>query len=220
LSHQHDHAHDHAPDPTSGDVREFWEDFYGERAQVWSGRPNAVLVTEIAGLDPGTALDLGCGEGADAIWLAELGWQVTATDISQAALDRAAAHAADAGVGDRITWERHDFSRTIPIGPFDLVSAHFLHSPVDDPRPTALRAAASVVAPGGTLLVVSHEVVPWHPEVEFPTPAEVLESLAIDPAVWTVERAESRPRRTKRPEGGEVDVSDSVVRVRRTPAPS
>jgi cyclopropane fatty-acyl-phospholipid synthase-like methyltransferase len=82
LSHQHDHAHDHAPDPTSGDVREFWEDFYGERAQVWSGRPNAVLVIEIAGLDPGTALDLGCGEGADAVWLASRGCLVYCECIS------------------------------------------------------------------------------------------------------------------------------------------
>jgi SAM-dependent methyltransferase len=214
------HQHSHAEDPEPGDVREFWEGFYGERPQVWSGRPNAVLVTEIEGLAPGAALDLGCGEGADAIWLAEQGWQVTGTDISQAALDRAAAHAVVAGVADRITWERHDFSRSIPTGPFDLVSAHFLHSPVDDPRQPALRAAVGAVAAHGTLLVVSHETVPWHPEMVFPTPAEVLDSLGIDPGGWIVERVESRPRRTTNPEGVEVDVSDSVVRVRRTPPSS
>ena len=116
---------------------------------------------------------------------------------------------------DRITWERHDFSQSIPSGPFDLVSAQFLHSPVDDPRDPALRAAARAVAPGGTLLVVSHESVPWHPEVEFPTAQEVLDSLDIDPHAWTVERLDSRPRRVKRPDGDEVDVSDSVVRLRR-----
>jgi SAM-dependent methyltransferase len=222
LSHQHDHdpAHEHAHDRAPGDVREFWEGFYTEREQVWSGNANAVLVEEIDGLAPGTALDLGCGEGGDAIWLAEHGWRVTGTDISQAALDRAAAHAAAAGVADRITWERHDFSRSIPSGPFDLVSSHFLHSPVDDPRQAALRAAAAAVAPGGTLLVVSHESVPWHPEMEFPTPAEVLDSLGIDPADWVVERLESRPRTAKSPEGVEVPVSDSVVRLRRAPAPS
>jgi SAM-dependent methyltransferase len=197
------------------DPQEFWEQFYGEREQVWSGRPNVVLVEEVEGMAPGTALDLGCGEGADSIWLARQGWRVTGTDISQVALDRAAAHADDAGVADRITWERHDFTRSIPTGPFDLVSAHFLHSPVDDPRDSALRAAAAAVAPGGTLLVVSHEAVPWHPEVEFPTAQEVLDSLAVDRAGWTVERLDSRPRRATRPDGTEVDVSDSVVRLRR-----
>jgi 2-polyprenyl-3-methyl-5-hydroxy-6-metoxy-1,4-benzoquinol methylase len=197
------------------DPQEFWEQFYGEREQVWSGRPNEVLVEEVEGMTPGTALDLGCGEGADSIWLAGQGWRVTGTDISQVALDRAAAHADDAGVADRITWERHDLTRSIPTGPFDLVSAHFLHSPVDDPRDAALRAAAAAVAPGGTLLVVSHEAVPWHPEMEFPTAQEVLDSLAVERAKWTVERLDSRPRRATRPDGTEVDVSDSVVRLRR-----
>jgi SAM-dependent methyltransferase len=199
----------------TGETRAFWEQFYGERDQVWSGQPNVVLVEEIDGMEPGTALDLGCGEGADSIWLAEQGWRVTGADISQVALERAAAHAAGVGVADRITWERHDFSQSIPSGPFDLVSAQFLHSPVDDPRDPALRAAARAVAPGGTLLVVSHESVPWHPEVEFPTAQEVLDSLDIDPHAWTVERLDSRPRRVKRPDGDEVDVSDSVVRLRR-----
>ena len=197
------------------EVQEFWEQFYGERDQVWSGKPNVVLVEELDGLAPGTALDLGCGEGADAIWLAEQGWQVVGSDISQVALDRAAVHAAEAAVAERITWERHDFSRSIPRGPFDLVSAHFLHSPVDDPRDPALRAAAEAVGPGGTLLVVSHEAVPWHPDVEFPTAQEVLDSLGIAPDAWKVERLTSRPRRAKHPDGTEVDVSDSVVRVRR-----
>jgi SAM-dependent methyltransferase len=210
LSHDPDHSSDSPADP-----REFWEGFYGEREQVWSGRPNVVLVDEIDGMTPGTALDLGCGEGADAIWLAEQGWRVTGTDISQAALNRAATHAEPRGVADRITWERHDFSESIPSGPFDLISAHFLHSPVDDPRDSALRAAADAVAPGGTLLVVSHETVPWHPEVVFPTAAEVLDSLGIEPDRWVVQALASRPRRTKNPDGVEVDVSDSVVRVRR-----
>jgi SAM-dependent methyltransferase len=220
MSNHGAHQHDHAHEPAAGDAREFWEGFYGEREQVWSGRPNAVLVAEIEGLAPATALDLGCGEGADAIWLAEQGWRVTATDISQAALDRAAAHAATAGVTDRIIWERHDFSRSIPSGPFDLVASHFLHSPVDDSRESALQAVAAVVAPGGMLLVVSHEAVPWHPDIEFPTPAEVLGALGVDPADWVVERLESRPRRARDPQGVEVDVSDSVVRLRRVdPSP-
>jgi 2-polyprenyl-3-methyl-5-hydroxy-6-metoxy-1,4-benzoquinol methylase len=204
-------THEHPAD----DPREFWEGFYTEREQVWSGRPNAVLVEEVTGLAAGTALDLGCGEGADAIWLAEQGWRVTGTDISQAALDKAAVHAEAAGVADRITWERHDFARSIPAGPFDLVTSCFLHSPVDASRDEALRRATAVVAPGGTLLVVSHESVPWHPEMEFPTPAQVLEALAVDPAGCDVVKLASRPRRATNRDGEEFDVLDSVVRLRR-----
>ena len=219
MNHGHaanDHgAHDHSGGQTPEDPREFWEGFYSEREQRWSGRPNAVLVDEITGMDPGTALDLGCGEGADAIWLAEQGWRVTGTDISQTALDTAAAHAEAAGVADRITWARHDFSESVPDGPFDLVSSHFLHSPVDDARDVALRRAATAVASGGTLLVVSHESVPWHPDVVFPTAAEVLEALDVEPGQWDVERVESRGRRGRTPDGDEVDLSDSVVRLRR-----
>ena len=81
----------------------YWEDFYGGERR-WSGKPNAALVEEVADLEPGTALDLGCGEGGDAIWLAAQGWTVTATDISQTALDIAARHAAEAGV--TVSWQR------------------------------------------------------------------------------------------------------------------
>jgi SAM-dependent methyltransferase len=198
------------------EAHEFWEQFYGEREQVWSGQPNAALVDEVAGLPPGTALDLGCGEGADAIWLASQGWRVTAADISQAALDRGARHAADAGVAERITWERHDFAHSLPAGRFDLVSVQFLHSPVADPRDAVLPAAAAAVAAGGTLLVVSHEAVPWgEHDWTFPSPQEVLASLAIDADEWIVEHIGSRTRLAHHPEGGDAEVVDSVVRLRR-----
>jgi SAM-dependent methyltransferase len=200
----------------TADPRDFWERFYRKRDQVWSGRPNVVLVDEVTGLDPGTALDLGCGEGADAIWLAARGWRVTAADISQEALDRGARHAEDAGVADRITWARHDFARSVPNGPFDLVSAHFLHSPVDDSRDGALRRALAAVAPGGTLLVVSHEQVPWADhDVRFPSAEDVLASLAVDDDEWAVEQVGSSPRMTRGPDGEEAEILDSVVRLRR-----
>ncbi|MQA95954.1 MAG: methyltransferase domain-containing protein [Streptosporangiales bacterium] len=105
-------------------------------------------------LTPGTALDLGCGEGADAIWLAEQGWTVTATDVSKVALDRAAAHARERGV--TVDWRRHDLAESFPEGTYDLVCAFFLHSPVDMPRDGILRSAAAAVAPGGVLLIVGH----------------------------------------------------------------
>src|SRR5918994_5866470 len=91
-----------------GDVEaeRFWEDHYRRRERVWSGRPNPVLVDVAGSLRPGRALDLGCGEGGDAIWLARHGWRVRAVDVSATALDRAAAEAATAGVAGRIDFHR------------------------------------------------------------------------------------------------------------------
>ncbi|MFJ5924736.1 FAD-dependent oxidoreductase [Kitasatospora sp. NPDC092948] len=239
---------------------EFWENRYGESEQIWSGRPNASLTREVADLAPGHALDLGCGEGGDAIWLAQQGWQVTAVDISQVALDRAAARAAVEGVADRISWQRTDLANAFPTGRYDLVSAQFLHSPAEFPRERVLRHAADAVAPGGTLLIVSHAVAPVrfndpqnhqhehaqgqghghghgqdhehqheqgnghgnghdHHHMNFPTPAEVLDSLHLAADAWTVERAEEHPRHDH-PGHPVTDPDarphrDSTVRVRR-----
>lgn len=143
---------------TEQTAEEFWEDRYGSSDQVWSGRPNAHLVTVAEPLVPGTALDLGCGEGGDALWLAERGWRVTAVDISAIALARLADRAATAGLA--VATERHDLARTFPEGAFDLVSAQFLQSPVTFPRDDVLRRATRAVAPGGLLLVVAHLTVP------------------------------------------------------------
>ncbi|RKE22940.1 FAD-dependent oxidoreductase [Streptomyces sp. TLI_171] len=179
------------------DAIEFWENRYGESEQIWSGRPNASLTREAEGLKPGHALDLGCGEGGDAIWLAKQGWQVTAVDISQVALDRAAAHAAVEGVADRITWQRVDLANAFPSGSYDLVSAQFLHSPAEFPRERVLRRAADAVAPDGILLIVSHAVLPARherPEMHLPTPEETLAALQLAPDTWTVERAEEHAR--------------------------
>jgi SAM-dependent methyltransferase len=141
-----------------GDVEaeRFWEDRYRRRGPVWSGRPNPVLVDFVGSLRPSTALDLGCGEGGDAIWLARQGWRVTAVDISSTALDRAAADAATAGDADRIDFQQHDLALTFPSGAFELVSAQYLHSPIEFPRVHVLQEAASAVTPGGLLLIVDH----------------------------------------------------------------
>ncbi|GAA2368236.1 NAD(P)/FAD-dependent oxidoreductase [Nonomuraea africana] len=213
---RHHHAHA-AQDVTE---EEFWDGRYAESNQIWSGKPNAALVREVSDLAPGTALDLGCGEGGDAVWLAERGWRVTATDISRVALDRAAAHAAQAGVADRIDWQRHDLGVSFPDGAFDLVSAHFLHSPVDLPREKILRTAAAAVAPGGVLLVVGHVGFPsWepgpHPDVHFPTPQEVLESLELQDGQWEVQRCEEYEREQPTPDGRPCTRTDNILRVRR-----
>lgn len=185
----------------------------------WSGRPNDLLVGEVEALAPGRALDLGCGTGGDAIWLASLGWQVTAVDIAQAALDQAAGHAAEAGVGERITWERHDFDATFPTGEFDLVSACYLQSPLAFQRRSALQRAAEVVAPGGTLVVVSHESSPRQAAADhatyMPTAPELLADLGLPQADWETVRAEGLDRQRTMPDGRVVEYRDNVLHLRR-----
>lgn len=139
--------------------REFWEERYAEPGLSWSGEPNPVLIAEAAALVPGNALDVGSGEGADAFWLAQHGWQVTGVDIAQNALDKARAHAetTDPDVAARIDWQQHDLTEWAPKPhSYDLVSAQFMHLP-DPARTTLFRSLATAVAPGGTLLIVGHD---------------------------------------------------------------
>ncbi|MFJ7203148.1 SAM-dependent methyltransferase [Streptomyces sp. NPDC098789] len=217
-------AHAHQPPGAPGDTAatgaEFWDARYRESERIWSGNANAVLVREIDGVAPGRALDLGSGEGGDAVWLARRGWRVTATDISGVALERGAAHAAEAGVGDRIEWQRHDLAESFPAGEFDLVSASFLHSYGDFPRERILRTAAASVAPGGVLLIVGHAGwATWqentHPEVRFPTPEQVVAELELPDGAWEVLLAEEHERAQDRPDGRPGTRTDNAVKVRR-----
>ncbi|HLV75335.1 MAG TPA: class I SAM-dependent methyltransferase [Vulgatibacteraceae bacterium] len=204
--------------------REFWDARYSEHDRVWSGEPNAVLVEEAAGLEPGTALDLGCGEGADAVWLARRGWRVTAVDVSGVALERAARHAEAAGVGDRIDWQRRDLGTSFPEGTYDLVSAAFLHSPGEGlPRERILRDAAAAVAPGGVLLVIGHAgPPPWdpdaHPDAHLPTAEEVLKSLELPEDEWDVLRMGEHERVQTAPDGRVMTRTDNALKLRRRPS--
>jgi SAM-dependent methyltransferase len=209
----------------SASAEEYWDGRYGTD-RMWSGRPNAALVREVAGLTPGTVLDLGCGEGGDAIWLALQGWHVVAVDVSQVALDRAAAHAAEAGVpAGRIEWQRHNLADSFPSGVYDLVSSHFLHSPIEIPRERILRSAADAVAPGGVLLVVGHAArPPWapapdpsHAEPHFPTPVDVHRDLELADGAWEVLVAAELERDATDPDGHPAHLTDSVLKLRRTP---
>jgi SAM-dependent methyltransferase len=200
----------------------FWEDLYAEREHIWSGEPNAGLVATAAGLAPGLALDLGCGEGGDTVWLARQGWRVTAVDIAATAITRARTAAEARGLaGDEITWVVADLATWEPPAAYDLVSACFLQSPVEFPRRDVLRRAAAAVADGGHLLVVSHAAPPpWarsHGDHErhFPTPAEDLADLDLDPSDWEVLVNEVRQRDATGPDGERATLDDTVTFVRR-----
>ncbi|WP_062995303.1 class I SAM-dependent methyltransferase [Nocardia mikamii] len=211
-----------ATSPTEPAV--FWEQQYRDSDRVWSGNPNPLLVRETADLRPGRAVDLGCGEGADAVWLAGQGWQVTGVDISQTALERAQAHAEQAGLGERISWQRHELGRTFPDGSYDLINAQFLQSPVALDQDGVLRRAADAVAPGGTLLIVMHAGWPtWMTPDEypfdavFPTLDGVVHTLRLD-GEWTVRTCEPVERALTSPDGRSGTRVDNVWRLSRAAA--
>ncbi|MGB3476489.1 MAG: class I SAM-dependent methyltransferase [Mycobacterium sp.] len=203
------------------DPREFWDEFYSGDGRVWSGKVNVQLAEITADLAPGRALDLGCGEGADAIWLAEDGWQVVAVDVSANALQRACAAAQERQAISRIRFERHDLSTSFPAGRFDLVSAQFLHSPVQLDREAALRQAAEAVAVGGRLLIVDHAAAPpWAGEHvhehHFATAEEVLAGLGLDDEQWELLRLGTAERDAVGPDGQTGVLTDNVIMLRRT----
>lgn len=211
-----EHHGDHDADVSEMFTQATWDARYAESDRIWSGRPNPRLVEQVTGVAPGTALDVGAGEGADAVWLATQGWQVTAMDISEVALARAAAHAADAGVADRVTTLHHDVLGEDPLpGDFDLVSAQYLHPPTDRFAEIMSRLG-DAVRTGGLLLVVGHhpdDVTSGvrsghgHPELLF-TPDRVVTALPAD--AWDVRVAESQTRTVDGPDGP-VTVTDTVV---------
>jgi SAM-dependent methyltransferase len=203
------------------EAQQAWEEHYGEHERVWSGRVNVRLAELVEPMTPGRALDLGCGEGADAMWLAEHGWHATAVDVSQTALDRAAADAVARNLAGRIDFQRHDLAESFPGGVFDLVSAQFLHSTVTLDRARLLRRAADAVAPGGVLMVVDHGAPPpWASKLnrhhhEFPTADEVVASLNLDDSQWDRVRVAAVERDAVGPAGQQAVLTDNVMVLRR-----
>ena len=198
-----------------------WDRRY-EADQMWSGHPNSTLVQEINGLPTGRALDVGAGEGGDALWLAEQGWNVTANDISQRALDRVAAEADTRGLV--VDCLRADANGRDPFPPavFDLVSAQYASIP-RTPDDRAVHNLLDAVAPGGTLLVVSHDLDQMRAVIDDPTHQrpfdpdayvrvdDFVRGLADEPDVWDIEVHGSRERRS----AAEHRIDDIVLRARR-----
>lgn len=194
-----------------------WDERYCGDGQIWSGNPNAQLVAEVSGLSPGTALDVGCGEGGDVIWLARQGWRVTGADFSANGLARAARHAEEAGVGDRTDWWQLDARTFTADGrSYDLVTTQFLHPP-DGAMVEVTRRLSSAVAPGGHLLVVGHA--PSEVFTHLTASQRKAMFLAADllpglPDSFDVLVVKQRPRTVTR-DGKTVDIHDSTLLARR-----
>lgn len=198
-----------------------WDERYSGEETIWSGEPNVQLVAEASDLAPGTALDLGCGEGGDVIWLARRGWTVTGADFSAAGLARAARLAEEAGVGERTDWWQVD-AREFDAGgrTFDLVTSHYLHPP-DEGMVEVVSRLAEAVAPGGHLLVVGHAPPPGATDLGAHEPnarhramflaADLLPGL---PEGFEELVVEQRPHPHTR-DGETVEIDDSVLLARR-----
>jgi 2-polyprenyl-3-methyl-5-hydroxy-6-metoxy-1,4-benzoquinol methylase len=199
-------------------TQEYWDDRYATHDHVWSGRPNPRLVEHTADLPPGLALDVGCGEGADVVWLAERGWRTTGADVSTVALEKARRHAGEAGVADRTSWTHVDLvaGDQLPDG-FDLVSAMYLHVP-ESRFARVYAAIAAAVRPGGTLLVAGHHPAERETDLRNPhlghllfPPERVTEVLG---GGWQVEVADAVAREVEK-DGEPRTATDTVVVARR-----
>jgi SAM-dependent methyltransferase len=209
---------EHTRPPSSvraGFAREDWNARYAGTELLWTAQPNRLFAAEVDDLPPGRALDVACGEGRNAVWLAERGWRVTAIDFSDVALAKAARLAERRGV--EVEWVVGDVL-ALELGrqAFDLVAVLYLQLPHAE-LARVLRSAAAALAPGGTLVVIGHDTTnltdgyggPRDPSVLF-TPDDVVSELGG----LEVERAEA-VRRAVALEAGEATAIDAFVRARR-----
>jgi len=202
------------------ETKEHWEKHYGERDRIWSGRVNVQFADVAAELPPGRALDLGCGEGADSVWLAERGWDVVAVDISETALGRAKEAAGTRGVTDRIEFVQLDLSEDFPSGTFDLISSQFLHSTVYLDRSKVLANAAAALRPNGLLVIVDHgSAPPWASKLdhhhEFISAEEVVAGMKLSDDEFERVRVDAVERQAVGPEGQQRPWMDNVIVLRR-----
>ena len=198
--------------------KHYWEHHWDDRTSHFVAA-NPYLVEEAAGLTPGTALDAGCGAGAEAIWLAEHGWQVTGADISATALATATQQAQAAGVD--ATWIEADLTSWRPAEHWDLVMTHYAHPSI--PQLDFYRRIAQWVAPGGSLLIVGHmhDGAQHHshgdgeqPPHEATVTAKDITAL-FDASAWHIETAAERSRTVAGTGVHSKTLRDAVVRVTR-----
>jgi SAM-dependent methyltransferase len=202
--------------------REFWDELYRSRGAVWSGEPNESLVKHASSLPAGAALDVGCGEGADAIWLGRRGWRVTAIDISSVALERAKKSATQSGeeISSRIKWVRTDLTESVPTdASYDLVCAFFMQLPKAE-RDVLFRSLADLVTPGGSLLIAGHHPSDLDVPVNRPKAPDLFYTATevaglLQPGQWRVVVEAADPRPAKGRDGQRVTVHDAVLRALR-----
>ena len=199
---------------------EHWQQVHHDSSGGHAIPPNPYLVRGVSDLVPGTALEAGCGEGVEAIWLGLAGWKVTAADIAAEPLARAADRAAARGLDDEITWVRADLCTWEPSETFDLVTTHYAHPAM--PQLAFYERLSSWVAPGGSLLVVGHLHTDHgahhdrHPPPEASVTAVSI-TARLDPHTWDVVTAEEHTRTPDAPGGAGATLHDVVVRaVRRS----
>ncbi len=197
-----------------------WDDRYAASELIWSAEPNQFVESHLCDLPPGRALDLACGEGRNALWLASRGWQVTAMDFSPVGIDKGRQIAEQAGVD--LAWEVGDaLSTPLPVD-LDLVVVAYLQIPAQE-RSIVMRRAFDSLTAGGTLFVVAHDSTnlvegtggPQDPAVLY-TAEDVLEDLAG--ASLEVVRAERVAREVTVPDwhGPTGTAWDALVQVQRT----
>ena len=193
--------------------REDWDERYAEPTLLWSATPNRFLVREAEDLRPGRALDLACGEGRNALWLAELGWHVTAVDFSSVAIGKARERATRARAdidfvcADLLEYEPETAS-------YELVVLLYLQLPAEERRLVLARAAAAL-APGGTFLLVGHDLLNLTEGVGGPRDPRVLytpDDIVAELPGLEIEKAERVPRDV---EDADRPAIDALVRARR-----
>ena len=207
-------------DPSTLHAAEYWNERYSGRDPLWSGKVNQRLAEQTGTMTAGAALDIGCGEGGDAVWLARRGWTVTAVDVSDVVIDKARAHADRTlpdDVAARITWQPADVrSWQPPENTFDLVSMQYIH--LTEPLLGQVQARlARSVRPGGVLLIVNHDPLDLQTTIKRPNIPGIMLAASVvaaqlDPSTWHVELVEPFPRPGDDREGRPVVLHDAVVR--------
>jgi SAM-dependent methyltransferase len=192
--------------------REHWDERYGVPELVWTAEPNRFLVEEVGPLSPGRALDLACGEGRNALWLASRGWQVTGVDFSRVGLDKARLQCTNLGL--EVNWVEADVVEwTPPAASFDLVLVLYLHLPSAQRR-KALAQAKRALSPGGVLLVVGHDssnILHGAGGPKDPAVLYRLEEIAEDISGLEIVRAQ-RVTRNVVTDDGEATAIDALIR--------